>query len=132
MKQFPCVTLLWLLAVPAAGAQELPVGADGPTASSDAPPRSREEASSATMDRIELDATVVTGNRELPKVMYVVPWKRADLGSPGGRPLNSLVEEVLTPVDRGIFEREVDYFRALEPASADELAAPSAAQGDAR
>jgi len=71
----------------------------------------------STMDRLELGSTVVTGNRELPKVMYVVPWKRADLGDLGGKPLNSLVDEVLTPVDRDVFERETGYFRALDRAS---------------
>lgn len=128
MKQFPWMALLWLLAVPAAGAQEPPVETAGPTAGERALPRPREEAAAETMDRLELGSTVVTGNRELPKVMYIVPWKRADLGSPGGRPLNSLIEEVLTPVDRGSFEREVEYFRALEPAAADEVEAPSAAR----
>lgn len=68
---------------------------------------------SGTMDRLELDTTSITGNRELPKVMYVVPWKRADIGDLG-RPLNSLVEEVLTPVDREVFGRQINYFRALE------------------
>jgi hypothetical protein len=31
-------------------------------------------------DRIELDTTQISGNRELPKVMYVVPWRKADPG----------------------------------------------------
>ncbi len=67
-----------------------------------------------TMDRLELESTAITGNRELPKVMYVVPWKRADLGDLGGKPLNSLIDEVLTPVDREVFGREISYFRALD------------------
>jgi hypothetical protein len=46
--------------------------------------------------------------------MYVVPWKRADLGDLGGKPLNSLIDEVLTPVDREVFGREISYFRALD------------------
>lgn len=25
--------------------------------------------------KIELDTTVIKGNRELPKILYVVPWK---------------------------------------------------------
>jgi len=130
MKQFWFPVLLWALAVPAAVAQERAGTVEGPAGEGDAAARPREEsaAASATMDRLELDSTVVTGNRELPKVMYVVPWKRADLGSPGGKPLNSLVEEVLTPVDRGTFEREVEYFRALDRAAAEQVVAPSAAQ----
>ena len=65
------------------------------------------------LDRLQLDPTAITGNRELPKVMSIVPWKAAE--PPGGpdRPMGSLIEEVLAPVDRAEFEREVTYFRDL-------------------
>lgn len=66
-------------------------------------------------DRLELDATQITGNRELPRVMYVVPWKRADLGDLTGRPVNSLLDEVLAPVDRSVFQRQNRYYDALRP-----------------
>jgi hypothetical protein len=66
-------------------------------------------------DRLELDATQITGNRELPRVMYVVPWKRADLGDLTGRPVNSLLDEVLSPVDRSVFQRQNRYYDALRP-----------------
>ena len=68
---------------------------------------------SKAMDRLELEATTITGNQELPKVMYVVPWKKADLGDLNGHPAHSLLEEVLAPVDRDVFRREVAYFDAL-------------------
>ncbi|MGH8197099.1 MAG: hypothetical protein ACRETI_02915 [Steroidobacteraceae bacterium] len=68
---------------------------------------------SPTMDHLELDPTSITGNRELPKVMVIVPWKRADLGDLEGRPANSLVNEVLGPIDRDVFRRELRYFDAL-------------------
>lgn len=29
-------------------------------------------------DRIELETTVIKGNTELPKILYVVPWKDAE------------------------------------------------------
>jgi hypothetical protein len=64
-------------------------------------------------DRIELDATQITGNRELPKVMYIVPWKRSDLGDLVGKPVNSLLDEVLAPVDRDVFRRENRYYQTL-------------------
>jgi len=67
-----------------------------------------------TMDHLELDPTAITGNRELPKVMVIVPWKRAELGDLTGRPANSLLNEVLEPVDREVFRRELRYFEALE------------------
>ena len=64
-------------------------------------------------DRLQLDPTAITGNRELPKVMSIVPWKAAE--APGGpdRPMGSLIDEVLAPVDRDEFQREVTYFRDL-------------------
>ena len=64
-------------------------------------------------DRLELDTTTVTGNRELPKVQYIVPWKRADVGNLPGQPFNTLLDEALTPVDREVFRREVDYYQAV-------------------
>ena len=66
-------------------------------------------------DRLDLDTTQITGNRELPKVMVVVPWKRSDIGDLVGRPVNSLVDEALQPVDREVFRREIDYYGALTP-----------------
>ena len=70
-------------------------------------------------DRMELDTTDITGNRELPKVLYIVPWKRSDLGDVVGRPVNSLLDEVLQPLDRDVFQRENRYYDALKPGAAD-------------
>jgi len=64
----------------------------------------------AQNDRVILDTTIVTGNRELPKVLYIVPWKKADLGDLPAQPFNTLLDEVLTPVDRDVFRREVTYY----------------------
>lgn len=72
--------------------------------------RPRRAASPAPGDRLQLDTTVVTGNRELPKVLYIVPWKKAGLGEPPGQPFNTLLDEVLDPVDRDVFRREVTYY----------------------
>jgi hypothetical protein len=84
-----------------------------------APERSARTAPAAAkpkaVDRLELDTTQITGNRELPKVMVIVPWKRAEIGDLVGRPVNSLVDEALQPVDRAEFRREIDYYGALTP-----------------
>jgi len=69
----------------------------------------------AAKDRLELQATQITGNRELPRVMYVVPWKHPDPGDLSGRPANSLLDEVLAPVDRDVFQRQNRYYNALKP-----------------
>ena len=70
--------------------------------------------SGKAMDRIELDTTQITGNRELPKVLYIVPWKRSDLGDVVGKPVNSLLDEVLQPLDRDVFRRENRYYDSLQ------------------
>ena len=69
-------------------------------------------------DRLQLDTTQITGNQELPKVLYIVPWKRSDLGDLLGKPANSLLDEVLEPVDRDVFKRENRYYDALKPDAA--------------
>jgi hypothetical protein len=66
------------------------------------------------MDRLELGTATVTGDREQPKVMYIVPWKKSDIGDLAGKPMNSLVDEILAPVDRDVFKREVVYYKAVE------------------
>lgn len=80
-----------------------------------------------TLDRLELDSTEITGNRELPKVMVIVPWKRADLGDLAGKPMNSLIDEVLQPIDRDVFQRQTRYYDALKPDAAPSAPAPAAA-----
>lgn len=74
-------------------------------------------------DRLNLDTTVVTGNRELPKVLYIVPWKKSDLGDLPAQPFNTLLDEALTPVDRDVFRREVTYYGAMH-GGADAPASP--------
>lgn len=69
-------------------------------------------------DRLDLESTQITGNRELPKVLYIVPWRSAELGDLVGRPVNSLLDEVLEPVDRDVFRRQNRYYEALQPNTA--------------
>ena len=70
-------------------------------------------AASGVVDRLDLGTTSITGNQELPKVLYIVPWKKADLGDLVGRPVNTLLDEVLEPVDPDVFERHLEYYESL-------------------
>jgi hypothetical protein len=65
------------------------------------------------LDSLDLGTTSITGNQELPKVLYIVPWKKSDLGDLVGRPVNTLLDEVLTPVDPEVFERHLEYYETL-------------------
>jgi hypothetical protein len=84
----------------------------------------------AQNDRLDLDTTIVTGNRELPKVLYIVPWKKADLGELPAQPFNTLLDEVLTPVDRDVFRREVTYYGVVSSGGNASAAAPASPGAD--
>ena len=64
---------------------------------------------SFAQDRADIDRTQIIGNRELPKVLYIVPWKKPLPGDLAGRPLTSVLDEALAPVDRDVFRRQVSY-----------------------
>ncbi|HEX5787397.1 MAG TPA: hypothetical protein VFY03_04420 [Woeseiaceae bacterium] len=73
----------------------------------------RTESGGYVMDRMELGRTEITGNQELPKVLYILPWQKAEHGDLSGRPVNTLLDEVLAPVDREEFIRTVDYYEEV-------------------
>jgi hypothetical protein len=66
-------------------------------------------------DRADLEGTQILGSRELPKVLYIVPWKQPLPTELVGRPASSLLDEVLAPIDRDVFERQVRYHSLLKP-----------------
>ncbi|MEO0344856.1 MAG: hypothetical protein AAF229_01250 [Pseudomonadota bacterium] len=76
--------------------------------SSAQPARSRE-----AIDSLSLGTSQIVGNQELPQVLYIVPWKSSDLGDLVGRPVNTLLDEVLAPADREVFKRQVSYYEDL-------------------
>ncbi len=77
------------------------------------PDVTRTTTGNRVMDTMELSRTEITGNQELPKVLYIVPWQKSDPGDLMGRPVNSLLDEVLAPVDREEFIRQVEYYDDL-------------------
>lgn len=69
-------------------------------------------------DRVDLDKTQIIGNRELPKVLYIVPWKKPLPGELAGRPTVSVLDEALAPVDRDVFRRQIQFDAATRAAPA--------------
>ncbi len=70
-------------------------------------------AAANAQQRLEMEGTEITGNKELPKVLYIVPWKsieRFDIESP---PIESIMERKLTPLDRASFKRAIHYHDAI-------------------
>jgi hypothetical protein len=93
-----------------------------------APGSGSGQKSAPKIDRLDLGTATVTGDREQPKVMYIVPWKRSDIGDLAGKPMNSLVDEILAPVDRDVFKREVVYYHAVQADTSQNGAPPKPGQ----
>jgi hypothetical protein len=95
------------------------------------PPAASGPGGRTAADRLELGTATVTGDREQPKVMYIVPWKKSDIGDLSGKPMNSLLDEALAPVDRDEFKRQVMYYQVVKADASQNgaLKAP-AAQGE--
>lgn len=64
-------------------------------------------------DRIELDETSIQGSRELPKILYIVPWKSARLGLLQGGAGTSSLDTGFEALDRDVFRRQVEYYGML-------------------
>jgi hypothetical protein len=130
--------LLGAVVVQQAAAQEAPAAAAAATVAHATPaPAVAPQPPAATpgpragdraVDRLQLDATAITGNRELPKVMSIVPWKAAEPPAGPDRPMGSLIDELLAPLDRDEFRREITYYRDLTSQSSTPttVAAPGA------
>jgi len=73
----------------------------------------RRTVNNGVMDEIMLERTEIIGNQELPRVLYIVPWQKSDPGDLTGKPVNTLLDEVLAPIDRSEFIRQVDYYGDL-------------------
>jgi hypothetical protein len=70
-------------------------------------------------DRANIDRTQIIGNRELPKVLVIVPWKKPLPGDLSGRPVDSLLDDALAPIDRDVFRRQVQYDAMSRAAATD-------------
>jgi hypothetical protein len=51
----------------------------------------------------------IVGNNETPKSLYIVPWKSSEIGMETDLSSN-LLNESLTPVDKDVFMREVNFY----------------------
>ncbi|VAW59277.1 hypothetical protein MNBD_GAMMA08-298 [hydrothermal vent metagenome] len=61
-------------------------------------------------DKLEMEGISIVGNSELPKSLYIVPWKSPDKRASAGKPVNSLINEILAPIEREAFQRRLKYF----------------------
>ena len=64
-------------------------------------------------ERLELEGTEIIGNKELPKVLYIVPWKSVERFEIKTPPIESIMEQRLTPISRAAFKRQIQYHDAI-------------------
>lgn len=57
----------------------------------------------------EISGMSIMGNNDAPKSLYIVPWKTSELGTEVEFK-SSLLEEGLVPVDKPVFQRELDFY----------------------
>ena len=67
----------------------------------------------AAQDSLELEGTEITGNKELPMVLYIVPWKSAQRFEIDTPPITSIMDQKLAPLDRAAFKRTIHYHEAI-------------------
>lgn len=79
---------------------------------------------------LALGASDITGNKELPKVMVIVPWKSSTDAGGVVPPSDSVMNEVLGPVDRGVFQRRIRYYGQLNAGGERPATPPVAPVGD--
>jgi hypothetical protein len=72
------------------------------------------QAQERELDRIRLDETVISGNQELPKVLYILPWQsaegRPDLTFDTGLEDQNVLKRIYPPA----YRRELQYYQGLQ------------------
>ncbi|MES9939133.1 MAG: hypothetical protein ABW105_20685 [Candidatus Thiodiazotropha sp. 6PLUC1] len=61
--------------------------------------------------RLDLEGTAIFGNKESPNVLYVVPWRSAKRLTGMMPPETGRREELLSPLDRDVFRRQIDWYQ---------------------
>ena len=65
--------------------------------------------------RLDMEGTSIIGNKELPKMLYIVPWKpaqRIDIPAP---PIISILDQPLQKLDRNEFRRQLKFHQKIFP-----------------
>ena len=64
-------------------------------------------------ETLQMEGTEIIGNKELPRVLYIVPWKsveRFEIKTPA---ITSIMDQQLTRIDRTSFRRAMRYHDAI-------------------
>lgn len=70
-----------------------------------------------------LGTTVITGEGESPLGLYLTPWRDSRPEKDIDRPAR-LLQEDMRPIDKDVFERQVEYYDALSGAAKRKTSTP--------
>lgn len=73
-----------------------------------------------SQDKLEMEGTAIIGNKELPNVLYIVPWKSAKRFNIESPPITSIMDQKLVPLNRKAFRRRINYYQATVSAAANQ------------
>lgn len=65
-------------------------------------------------EKINMEGISIIGNKELPNVLYIVPWKTPGLPEISEPALSTLINQSLMPIDRQAVLRKEQYYNALK------------------
>lgn len=65
-------------------------------------------------DEIDLEGARIFGNRDLPNITYIVPWKDEELEVLDIQPVTNFFDNALKPLDRTEFLREIEHLERLK------------------
>lgn len=91
--------------------------------SDDQPALDTTAKSSATSSGSGLGTTVITGEGESPLGLYLTPWRDSRPEKDIDRPAR-LLQEDMRPIDKDVFERQVEYYDALSGAAKRKTSTP--------
>lgn len=93
------------------------------TANDDQPALDTTAKGNVTTSGSGLGTTVITGEGESPLGLYLTPWRDSRPEKDIDRPAR-LLQEDMRPIDRDVFERQVEYYDALTGAKKRKKGAP--------
>ena len=68
---------------------------------------------SLAQDKLEMQGTRIIGNKELPNMLYIVPWKSIKPVEIQPPEIESVMHEPLQPLDRATLRRQLLYHDSL-------------------
>lgn len=115
MTLIRCCALALLLPLSLAYAQdEMPAVASPATSAPAAAPAEQPAAATPAAETSpEGIGTTIIGERESPIGLYITPWHETGAEKDIDRPAR-LLQEKLLPIDKTVFQRQIDYYGALD------------------